>query len=159
MLVEGINSDYGAKMIIKNIKQQQRIHKAWADKLNEAAKLEFDEMRKQFPKVHATFEPPKDAVAIEAGNFEICKHFCVDDETKDAFDFSNPRTKTVSETVAANVVAYEGIVSALAEEDDEEFKKIYKNLKGEYEKYFKLAADLILSDYYADYAAFVEENR
>ena len=147
-------------MIIKNIKQQDRIHKAWAEKLLEEERAIYNEILEERPDAPIAFKPKnKDAAAIEAGNFEICKHFCVDGETKDAFEFSNPRTKTVSETVAANVTAYEGIVSAIAEEDDEEFKKIYKNLKSEYEKYFKLAADLILAEYYSEYAAFVEENR
>lgn len=140
------------------IKYQQRIHKAFAEKLNEASKVEFEEMLKQFPKVRAEFKPLEDEAAIEKGNFEICKFFYLESETKEGFEFKNPRKKTVTETVRANVRAYQNILDTLEVEEDEEFSKIYKSLQKEYEKYFEVAAERCLGDYYGEeYTKFAEE--
>lgn len=139
------------------IKYQQRIHEAYAAKIDEKAKAEFDKAREAFPNVPMKFVPSDEATVLCNGNVEICEYFFLKSDIRESFEFAKARPKTVEQAVRANVTAYRAAQDALEVEDSEDYKKIYKALVKSYEDYFALAAESALREAYTDYADFAAE--
>lgn len=133
------------------IKYQAQIHKAFAENIDKEAKEKFDKLVKDNPELKdvAIFKQSHESAVISEGNFEICKHFFLDEDS--AFDFNGkPHGKTVAQTVKANIIAYNNFLKFEEDEEQEDYKKIYKSLIKNLDEYFSLAAESALREYYGD---------
>lgn len=141
------------------IKYQLSIHKAFAESLDKENKEKFDNLVKENPELKdvAVFKQSAESVAISSGNFEICKFFFLNEDN--AFDFSgSPHWKSVAQTVRANITAYNNFVAFEEDEEQDDFKKIYKTLIKKLDEYFALAAESALREYYGDsYISFADD--
>lgn len=142
-----------------SIKYQEQIHKAFAETLDKEKKEKFDKLAKENPELKdlAAFKQSSESVAISSGNFEICKFFFLNEDN--GFDFSgSPHLKSVAQTVRANITAYNNFVTFEKEEEQTDYKKIYKALIKKLDDYFVLAAESALRQYYGDaYISFAEK--
>ena len=132
------------------MKYQQRIHKAFAEHLNKDAKKKaaerLEELRKQFPelaqRVNETDFYADGVMPISTDNITICEYFSRD-----------------TPHIGPNVQAYRTIERYAKTETNPEYKKVYKALMSAYKKYFSLAAEDTLTDYYGDtYKDFVAKE-
>ena len=133
------------------IKYQLSIHKAFAESLDKENKEKFDNFIKENPELKdvAVFKQSSESVAISSGNFEICKFFFLNEDN--GFDFSGePHLKSVAQTVRANITAYNNFVTFEKEEEQADYKKIYKALIKKLDDYFELADESALRQYYGD---------
>lgn len=133
------------------IKYQLSIHKAFAEYLDKENKEKFDNLVKENPELKdvAVFKQSAESVAISSGNFEICKFFFLNEDN--GFDFSGePHWKSVAQTVRANITAYNNFVAFEEDEEQADYKKIYKALIKKLDEYFALAAESALRQYYGD---------
>ena len=141
------------------IKYQLSIHKAFAESLDKENKEKFDNFIKENPELKdvAVFKQSSESVAISSGNFEICKFFFLNEDN--GFDFSGePHLKSVAQTVRANITAYNNFVTFEKEEEQADYKKIYKALIKKLNDYFELAAESALRQYYGDsYISFADD--
>ena len=141
------------------IKNQDKMHKAFAESIDKELKEKFDKMVEGNPELKniAAFKQSAESVAISSGNFEICKFFFLNEDN--AFDFSGkPHWKSVAQTVRANVTAYNNFVTFEEDEEQGDFKKIYKALIKKLDDYFALAAESALREYYGDsYISFADD--
>lgn len=141
------------------IKNQDKMHKAFAESLDKEAKEKFDKLAKENPELKnlAAFKQSPESVAISSGNFEICKFFFLNEDN--GFDFSGePHLKSVAQTVRANITAYNNFVTFEKEEEQADYKKIYKALIKKLDDYFELAAESALREYYGDsYISFADD--
>lgn len=141
------------------IKYQDAIHKAFAETIDKEAKEKFDKLVESNPELKdvAVFNQSKESAAISDSNIEICKFFFLSEDS--AFDFSGkPHWKSVAQTVRANVTAYNNFVTFEEDEEQGDFKKIYKALIKKLDEYFSLAAESALREYYGDtYINFAEQ--
>lgn len=142
-----------------SIKYQEQIHKAFAETLDKEKKEKFDKLAKENPELKdlAAFKQSSESVAISSGNFEICKFFFLNEDN--GFDFSGkPHWKSVAQTVRANITAYNNFVTFEEDEEQGDFKIIYKALIKKLDEYFSLAAESALRQYYGDdYISFAEQ--
>lgn len=138
------------------VKYQQRIHEAFAAKLDEKAKAEFDKAKEAFPNAPMAFVPSEEALILAKGNIEICEYYYLKSDVKQGYEFEKTRTKTVEQVVRANINGYKAASDALVVEEREDFKKIYEALVKNYKEYFSLAAEAALVVAYTDYAEFAE---
>lgn len=132
------------------MKYQQRIHKAFAEFINKDAKEKAEE---KYAKLTTDFPELKDTLdesvfyaygveAIATGNVEIC----------DLFSRDTPR-------IGPNIRAYQTIQRYADMETNPEYVSVYKALISAYKKYFSLAAEDTLVDYYGPkYTDFVAEQ-
>lgn len=143
------------------IKNQQRIHKAFARKLNEKSREVYDKLISEHPELAASIAPKStdEADAIADSNFAICEYFYVKSQDRKLFDFGEQiRSKEVWQVARANVLAYKGISESLEEETDAEYKGVYSRLASAYRAYFAIAAEDCLKDVYGKkYSDFAEE--
>lgn len=141
------------------IKNQLSIHKAFAEILDKEAKEKFDKLVKENPELKdvAVFKQSPESVAISSGNFEICKFFFLNEDN--GFDFGgSPHWKSVAQTVRANITAYNNFVTFEKEEEQADYKKIYKALVKKLDDYFALAAESALREFYGDsYISFADD--
>lgn len=141
------------------IKNQDKMHKAFAESLDKEAKEKFDKLAKENPELKnlAAFKQTPESAAISSGNFEICKFFFLNEDN--GFDFSGePHLKSVAQTVRANITAYNNFVTFEKEEEQADYKKIYKTLIKKLDEYFALAAESALREYYGDsYISFADD--
>lgn len=141
------------------IKNQDKMHKAFAAIIDKEAKEKFDKLVEGNPELKnvAAFKQSPESVAISSGNFEICKFFFLNEDN--GFDFSgSPHWKSVAQTVRANITAYNNFVTFEKEEEQDDFKKIYKALIKKLDDYFALAAESALRQYYGDsYISFADD--
>lgn len=138
------------------VKYQQRIHEAFAAKLDERAKAEFDKAREAFPNAPMVLAPSEEAQILAKGNIEICEYYYLKSDVKQGYEFAKARPKTVEQVVRANISGYRAASDALAAEECEDFKKVYEALVKNYKEFFSLAAEAALRVAYADYAEFAE---
>lgn len=141
------------------IKNRLSIHKAFAEILDKEAKEKFDKLVKENPELKdvAVFKQSPESVAISSGNFEICKFFFLNEDN--GFDFGgSPHWKSVAQTVRANITAYNNFVTFEKEEEQADYKKIYKALVKKLDDYFALAAESALREFYGDsYISFADD--
>lgn len=141
------------------IKNQDKMHKAFAEILDKEAKEKFDKLVKENPELKdvAVFKQSPESVAISSGNFEICKFFFLNEDN--GFDFGgSPHWKSVAQTVRANITAYNNFVTFEDEEEQADYKKIYKALVKKLDDYFALAAESALRQFYGDsYISFADD--
>lgn len=141
------------------IKNQDKMHKAFAESLDKEFKEKFDKLVEGNPELKniAAFKQSPESVAISSGNFEICKFFFLNEDN--AFDFSgSPHWKSVAQTVRANITAYNNFVAFEEDEEQADYKKIYKALIKKLDEYFALAAESALRQFYGDsYISFADD--
>lgn len=141
------------------IKNQDKMHKAFAESLDKEFKEKFDKLVEGNPELKniAAFKQSPESVAISSGNFEICKFFFLNEDN--AFDFSgSPHWKSVAQTVRANITAYNNFVAFEEDEEQADYKKIYKALIKKLDDYFALAAESALRQFYGDsYISFADD--
>lgn len=141
------------------IKNQDKMHKAFAESLDKELKEKFDKLVEGNPELKdiAVFKQSPESVAISSGNFEICKFFFLNEDN--AFDFSgSPHWKSVAQTVRANITAYNNFVAFEEDEEQADYKKIYKALIKKLDEYFALAAESALRQFYGDdYISFADD--
>lgn len=147
------------------MRYQQRIHKAFSDLLEKesgnTAKEQYEKAIEQFPQLKGNISVDSfatgEVAALRKNNAEICAYFaCDSDYSKQlAEQFPHALRRELSQTVRANVLAYRDIIEVLQHESDVEYLSIYKSLFNNYEKYFELAAeDILTSVYGAKYTDF-----
>ncbi|RGV39959.1 hypothetical protein, partial [Collinsella sp. AF14-35] len=139
---------------------QATIHKKYAEFIDEEAKAEANEvlegLKKTHPNVPLVFKPSPLAEVLTKTNREICKALFVDSEESSAFSFNKPRSKTVEQTVRANLIAYNNAKTALKEEAFDDYKYVYKTIVDALEVYFSIAAESALREYFTGYAEFAD---
>lgn len=142
------------------IKYQDKIHKAYSELIDKEAKAEAIEalecLKNTYPNVQLAFKPSPLAEVLTKTNREICKALFVDSEESDAFSFNKPRSKTVEQTVRANLIAYNNAKTALKEEAFDDYKYVYKTIVDALEVYFSIAAESALREYFTGYAEFAD---
>lgn len=142
------------------IKYQAKIHKAYSELIDKEAKEEankaLEELKQSHPNLQLAFKPSPLAEVLTKTNREICKALFVDSEESDAFSFNKPRSKTVEQTVRANLTAYNNAKTALEEEAFDDYKYVYKTIVDAYEVYFSIAAESALREYFTGYAEFAD---
>ena len=142
------------------IKYQAQIHKAYSELIDEDAKAKAIEaiegLKKTYPNVQLAFQPSPLAKVLTKTNREICKALFVDSEESDAFSFNKPRSKTVEQTVRANLIAYNNAKTALEEEAFDDYKYVYQTIVDALEVYFSIAAESALREYFTGYAEFAD---
>ena len=142
------------------IKYQAKIHKEYSELIDKEAKAEAIEalegLKKTYPNVQLAFQPSPLAEVLTKTNREICKALFVDSEESGAFSFNKPRSKTVEQTVRANLTAYNNAKTALDEEAFDDYKYVYKTIVDAYEVYFSIAAESALREYFTGYAEFAD---
>lgn len=142
------------------IKYQDKIHKAYSefiDKEDKAKALRvLEELKKNHPDIPLAYQPSPLAKVLTESNLEICKALFVDSEESKAFSFNKPRSKTVEQTVRANLIAYNNAKTALEEEAFDDYKYVYKTIVDALEVYFSIAAESALREYFTDYAEFAD---
>ena len=142
------------------INYQAKIHKAYSEIIDKEAKAEAIEalegLKKSYPNVQLAFKPSPLAEVLTKTNREICKALFVDSEESDAFSFNKPRSKTVEQTVRANLTAYNNAKTALDEEVFADYRYVYQTIVDAYEVYFSIAAESALREYFTGYAEFAD---
>lgn len=142
------------------IKYQATIHKKYAEFIDEEAKAEANKalevLKKTHPNVQLAFKPSPLAEVLTKTNLDICKALFVDSEESGAFSFNKPRSKTVEQTVRANLIAYNNAKTALEEEAFDDYKYVYQTIVDALEVYFSIAAESALREYFTDYAEFAD---
>lgn len=142
------------------IKYQAKIHKEYSefiDKDSKAKALEvLEELKKTHPNISLAYQPSPLAEVLTKTNREICKALFVDSEESDAFSFNKPRSKTVEQTVRANLTAYNNAKTALDEEAFDDYKYVYQTIVDALEVYFSIAAESALREYFTGYAEFAD---
>lgn len=128
----------------------KRLYKAFANHLDEERKKTYKELVAENPQIAevAVFQSSPEVQAIRSGDVSICEHFALKSDLKEGLEFSVPHSKSVTQTVRANIAAYNNILAALKEEKKPEYLKVYKSLKSAYDKYFALASEEVLEDVY-----------
>lgn len=96
------------------------------------------------------------AEVLTKTNLDICKALFVESEESGAFSFNKPRSKTVEQTVRANLIAYNNAKTALEEEAFDDYKYVYKTIVDALEVYFSIAAESALREYFTGYAEFAD---
>lgn len=146
-------------------KYQAKVFKAYADKLDEKAKEQFEKAIKSNPKLKEFATPAIDPVAdaLRKGAVEFCKYFYREDERKSKNRFAAEDNDTPSEavrlTVEANLKAYNAIKRVSKNEEQEDYKSIYKALINNFEKYFIITAESTMNHSYNDYRSFAADFR
>lgn len=142
------------------IKYQKKIHKEYSefiDKEDKAKALEvLEELKKNHPDIPLAYQPSPLAKVLTESNLEICKALFVDSEESGAFSFNKPRSKTVEQTVRANLIAYNNAKTALEEEAFDDYKYVYITIVDALEVYFSIAAESALREYFTGYAEFAD---
>lgn len=142
------------------IKYQAKIHKEYSefiDKEDKAKALEvLEELKKNHPNISLAYQPSPLAEVLTKTNREICKALFVDSEESNAFSFNKPRSKTVEQTVRANLTAYNNAKTALDEETFYDYRYVYQTIVDAYEVYFSIAAESALREYFTGYAEFAD---
>lgn len=142
------------------IKYQAKIHKAYSefiDKKDKAKALEvLEELKKNHPDIPLAYQPSPLAKVLTESNLEICKALFVDSEESKAFSFNKPRSKTVEQTVRANLIAYNNAKTALEEEAFDDYRYVYTTIVDALEVYFSIAAESALREYFTGYAEFAD---
>lgn len=142
------------------IKYQAQIHKAYSELIDEEDKAKalevLEELKKNHPNIPLAYQPSPLAEVLTKTNREICKALFVDSEESDAFSFNKPRSKTVEQTVRANLIAYNNAKTALEEEAFDDYKYVYITIVDALEVYFSLAAESALREYFTGYAEFAD---
>lgn len=142
------------------IKYQKKIHKEYSELIDKEAKAEAIEalegLKKTYPNVQLAFQPSPLAEVLTKTNREICKALFVDSEESNAFSFNKPRSKTVEQTVRANLTAYNNAKTALDEETFDDYRYVYQTIVDAYEVYFSIAAESALREYFTGYAEFAD---
>lgn len=150
----------GKKPKKPEIKYQAKIHKEYSefiDKEDKAKALEvLEELKKNHPDISLAYQPSPLAKVLTESNLEICKALFVDSEESGAFSFNKPRSKTVEQTVRANLIAYNNAKTALEEETFDDYKYVYQTIVDAYEVYFSIAAESALREYFTGYAEFAD---
>lgn len=133
------------------VKYQQKIHKAFADVLIAERKRELEEALADKPELlkGVSFNSPE-VEAVLADNPTLCEYFAVKSEEGEGLEFSSERTKSVKQTVKANLAYYKNVCAFIEQEDAEEYKTAYTAIKKQLDKYFEIAAEDILADVYGD---------
>lgn len=143
------------------IKYQKKIHKEYSefiDKEDKAKALEvLEELKKTHPNISLAYQPSPLAEVLTKTNREICKALFVDSEESNAFSFNKPRSKTVEQTVRANLTAYNNAKTALDEETFDDYRYVYQTIVDAYEVYFSIAAESALREYFTGYAEFADK--
>lgn len=143
-----------------SINYQAKIHKAYSeliDKEDKAKALEvLEELKKNYPNISLAYQPSPLAEVLTKTNREICKALFVDSEESNAFSFNKPRSKTVEQTVRANLTAYNNAKTALDEETFDDYRYVYQTIVDAYEVYFSIAAESALREYFTGYAEFAD---
>lgn len=143
-----------------SIKYQAKIHKEYSELIDKEAKAEankaLEELKQSHPNVQLAFKPSPLAEVLTKTNREICKALFVDSEESDAFSFNKPRSKTVEQTVRANLTAYNNAKTALDEETFDDYRYVYQTILDAYEVYFSIAAESALREYFTGYAEFAD---
>lgn len=136
------------------VKYQQKIHNAFADVLITERKRELEEALADKPELlKALKDNPFNSAEIDAvlaNNAALCEYFAVKSEEGEGLEFSSERTKSVKQTVKANLAYYKNVCAFIEQEDAEEYKAIYAATKKQLDKYFEIAAEDILEDVYGD---------
>ncbi|RHB19131.1 hypothetical protein DW892_05060 [Collinsella sp. AM40-7AC] len=142
------------------IKYQATIHKKYAEFIDKEAKAEANKalevLKKTHPNVQLAFKPSPLAEVLTKTNLDICKALFVDSEESGAFSFNKPRSKTVEQTVRANLIAYNNAKTALEEEAFDDYKYVYITIVDALEVYFSIAAESALREYFTGYAEFAD---
>lgn len=142
------------------IKYQAKIHEEYSeliDKEDKAKALEvLEELKKNHPDIPLAYQPSPLAKVLTESNLEICKALFVDSEESGAFSFNKPRSKTVEQTVRANLIAYNNAKTALEEETFDDYRYVYQTIVDAYEVYFSIAAESALREYFTGYAEFAD---
>ena len=133
------------------VKYQQKIHKAFAETLVAERKRELEEALADKPELlkGVSFNSPE-VDAVLADNPALCEYFAVKSEEGEGLEFSSERTKSVKQTVKANLAYYKNVCAFIEQEDVEEYKAAYTAIKKQLDKYFEIAAEDILEDVYGD---------
>lgn len=143
-----------------SIKYQAKIHKAYSELIDKEAKDEankaLEELKQSHPNLQLAFKPSPLAEVLTKTNREICKALFVDSEEPNAFSFNKPRSKTVEQTVRANLTAYNNAKTALEEEAFDDYKYVYITIVDALEVYFSIAAESALREYFTGYAEFAD---
>lgn len=92
----------------------------------------------------------EEADAILGGNVAICEYFATKSEEGDALAFPTEHTKSVKQTVRANLNYYKNINQFIKDEQSDTYSKIYVVIQIKLEKYFACAAEDILKDVYGE---------
>lgn len=136
------------------VKYQQKIHKAFADALLEDYMGELREALADRPKLLASMKPqPFDYPEVDAvlsDSATLCEFFAVKSEEGEGLEFDSVRSKSVKQTVKANIAYYKNVRDFVEQEDVEEYKTIYAAIKKQLEAYFDIAAEDILEDVYGE---------
>lgn len=134
------------------IRKQQSIHKAFVNNVLVGENERYAECIAQFPELKETVKPEmfmgKDARAILDGVVSICFTFGVQDEIAEGLEFDSERSKSVKQTVKANVDYYRKALSFYNEESDGSYKEKYEAVLSALLSYFSEAAEGLLEDYY-----------
>ena len=142
------------------IKYQAKIHKEYSELIDKEKKAEalkaLEELKKTHPNIPLAYQPTPLARVLTKSNVEICKALFVDSAESKAFGFNKPRSKTVEQTVRANLTAYNNAKTALDEESFDDYKYVYQTIVDAYEVYFSIAAESALREYFTDYAEFAD---
>lgn len=143
-----------------SIKYQAKIHKEYSELIDKEAKAEankaLEELKQSHPNLQLAFKPSPLAEVLTKTNREICKALFVDSEESNAFSFNKPRSKTVEQTVRANLTAYNNAKTALDEETFDDYRYVYQTIVDAYEVYFSIAAESALREYFTGYAEFAD---
>lgn len=142
------------------IKYQAKIHKEYSefiDREDKAKALEvLEELKKNHPNIPLAYQPTPLARVLTKSNVEICKALFVNSAESKAFSFNKPRSKTVEQTVRANLTAYNNAKTALEEEGFDDYRYVYQTIVDAYEVYFSIAAESALREYFTGYAEFAD---
>lgn len=142
------------------IKYQSKIHMEYSKFIDKEAKAKalevLEEVKKNHPNIPLAYQPSPLAKVLTESNLEICKALFVDSEESKAFSFNKPRSKTVEQTVRANLTAYNNAKTALEEEAFDDYKYVYKTIVDALEVYFSIAAESALREYFTGYAEFAD---
>lgn len=142
------------------IKYQAKIHKEYSELVDKEAKADaikaLEEFKQSHPNVQLAIKPSPLAEVLTKTNREICKALFVDSEESGVFSFNKPRSKTVVQTVRANLTAYNNAKTALEEEAFDDYKYVYQTIVDALEVYFSIAAESALREYFTGYAEFAD---
>ena len=142
------------------IKYQAKIHEEYSEFIDRDLKAKalevLEELKKNHPNIPLAYQPSPLAEVLTKTNREICKALFVDSEESKAFSFNKPRSKTVEQTVRANLTAYNNAKTALEEESFDDYRYVYQTIVDAYEVYFSIAAESALREYFTGYAEFAD---
>lgn len=134
------------------IRKQKVIHEKFVKSVLVGENERYAECIAQFPELKGSVKPEvfmgADANAILGGVVETCLLFGVKDETAEGLEFDSERSKSVKQTVKANVDYYQKALDFYKEESDDSYKKKYEAILSALLSYFSEAAEGLLEDYY-----------